>query len=222
MPWTSFHLIGYSLGGGISASFTSCFPQLVTSLVLIAPSGLVRQKHITWQSYVLYRTGGILPESLVRWLVRRRLTDPRAQAHKSKGNFLPEDAMTEEHEGSPDSAINTMIDSAVQWQLENHAGFLPAFISSIRYAPLLDQHETFRKIGRNVAESNGTTINDKVVLVLGKDDSIVLEDEVAADVRAAVGDERVHTIVINAGHDVAITKAAEVVDELWTFWNSSR
>jgi pimeloyl-ACP methyl ester carboxylesterase len=223
LPWTSkdgFHIIGYSLGGGISASFTRYFPELVTSLVLITPSGLVRKKHIAWQSYVLYKTGGILPESLVRYLVRRRLHDPKA--HAQNGDFRPEDAMVAElgiH--GKDNDINVKIDSAVQWQLDNHAGHLDAFISSIRYAPITGQHEAYRTIGRNISNSRQKPINGKVVLILGKTDPIVLVDEVGPDVRETIGAHQVHTVVLDAGHDVAISQPAVIVEELWQFWTAN-
>jgi len=193
----------------------------VISLILLAPSGLIRQKHIAWQSYALYKMGGILPESLVRFLVRRRLHNPVAQAHNGRSEFRPEDAIGAEL-GSDEKNfdINIKIDSAVQWQLDNHDGFLSAFISSIRYAPITDQHETFRTIGRNILTSKQRMVHGKVILLLGKTDSIILEDEVGPDVRACIGHDLVHTIVINAGHDVAISRATEVVDELWTFWTA--
>ena len=44
--WTGsgsgFSLIHYSLGGGIAADFTRYFPEMVKSVVLLAPSALVR------------------------------------------------------------------------------------------------------------------------------------------------------------------------------------
>jgi pimeloyl-ACP methyl ester carboxylesterase len=77
LPWTGgpdggFCLVGYSLGGGISAAFTSHFSNLVKSLVLIAPSGILRPEHISIRSKLLYSTG-VFPESLLRWLVKKRL-----------------------------------------------------------------------------------------------------------------------------------------------------
>jgi pimeloyl-ACP methyl ester carboxylesterase len=68
LPWTGtngFSIIGYSLGGGISASFTDTFPNLVQSLVLLCPSGIVRLSHVAWSSKFLYQTEGILPEPLM-------------------------------------------------------------------------------------------------------------------------------------------------------------
>ncbi|KAF2086187.1 alpha/beta-hydrolase [Saccharata proteae CBS 121410] len=74
----TFHLLGYSFGGGISADFASYFPHLVSSLVLIAPGGIVRDTHVTWKSKLLYHTRGLLPDSLVHWLVSRRLHTPQS------------------------------------------------------------------------------------------------------------------------------------------------
>lgn len=80
--WTgpsSFTLVGYSLGGGISTAFTSFFPRLVSALVLIAPSGLLQMQHISATSKLLY-SSGIIPESWVEKLVKARLKDGPAAA----------------------------------------------------------------------------------------------------------------------------------------------
>ena len=76
LSWTGdniqFSLIGYSLGGGIAMSFTSHFPSLVSSLILLAPAGLIREYHFTTTSKMMYSSGWV-PESLLEWLVKRRL-----------------------------------------------------------------------------------------------------------------------------------------------------
>ena len=75
LAWTGdgerFALIGYSLGGGIVANFTSYFPSLVSSLVLFAPGGLVRQNRITLLNKILYNTGLINEATLERLTIRR-------------------------------------------------------------------------------------------------------------------------------------------------------
>lgn len=86
--WTgtsSFSILGYSLGGGIGLNFISFFPQFVSHLILIAPSGLVRKEHISRTSRVLYSTG-LLPEVLIEKFVMKRLgSNPSAAvAVKSK------------------------------------------------------------------------------------------------------------------------------------------
>ena len=65
-------MIGYSLGGGIAANFTSYFPLLVSSLVLLAPAGLIREHHFSRLNLILYSTG-FLPESMLEWTIKSRL-----------------------------------------------------------------------------------------------------------------------------------------------------
>ena len=75
LAWTGngerFSLIGYSLGAGIVANFTSYFPSLVSSLVLFAPGGLVRQNRITLLNRILYNTGLINETTLERITIGR-------------------------------------------------------------------------------------------------------------------------------------------------------
>lgn len=78
LPWTgngeTFSLIGYSLGGGIVANFTSYFPSLVSSLVLLAPAGLIRQNRLTLTNKILYNTrliSGTVLERIIMGRMRR-------------------------------------------------------------------------------------------------------------------------------------------------------
>ena len=75
LAWTGngerFSLIGYSLGGAIVASFTSYFPSLISSLVLLAPGGLIRQNRILLLNKILYNTGLISETTLERIVMRR-------------------------------------------------------------------------------------------------------------------------------------------------------
>jgi pimeloyl-ACP methyl ester carboxylesterase len=241
LPWTGtngFAIIGYSLGGGISASFTSSYPTLVSSLILIAPSGLLRESHIAWQSKILYSTEGILPESLIHFLVRRRL-DSGSTASTAPGKEAgPEDAVAAETGNieSKDAEQSSQysdrqlvtIASAVQWQLDNHQGFIPAFISSIRHAPITNQHASWARIGKRLsaqkensadkcATSNGLW-KSKVLMILGRTDPVIISEEVEEDAIGCLGRENLETVVIDAGHDLAISKANEVASAVLDFW----
>jgi len=78
LSWTGsgsnggFSLIGYSLGGGIAASFASYFPAMISSLVLIAPAGIIRPQHMSSRNLFLYSMG-LVPEGVVNWIIKRRL-----------------------------------------------------------------------------------------------------------------------------------------------------
>ena len=94
-----FTLVGYSLGGCIATYFTATFPQLITNLVLIAPAGLIREKHVSWQSRLLYSGyGGLVPESWVQHIVATRLkggpTGASAVSLKKSVSTAADDAAT--------------------------------------------------------------------------------------------------------------------------------
>ncbi|PPJ50163.1 hypothetical protein CBER1_05190 [Cercospora berteroae] len=208
LPWASegFTLVGYSLGGGIAAGFTAHYPDLVESLVLIAPGGLLRPTRLSLSSKILY--SGLLPDSVVNYFVGRRLRvstpkpkDPSAPApinsrsriqnlkkfdwtqvpHSTKrrisvtaavhaetaghydsddgGDCHDEDDSIDPHAPGQDSLSPIFDDrpnispaTAVAWQLETHPGFIPAFISCIKYAPIHDGWADWRLIGERCAK----------------------------------------------------------------------
>jgi pimeloyl-ACP methyl ester carboxylesterase len=236
LAWTGtngFAILGYSLGGGIAASFTSTFPNLVSSLILIASSGLVRESHIAWQSKVLYSTEGTLPEWLIQILVRKRLSSSSTSPDEEKTG--PEDALAAETEQVGTAQLPLFphhplvsVASAVQWQLDNHIGFIPAFISSIRHAPIMAQQPHWAKIGARLtaqkansadrnAQNNGLW-RSKVLMILGKTDSVIIRSEIEEDAIACLGQGNLETVVIDAGHDVPISKPREVVSAILRFW----
>ncbi|PSK34210.1 Serine hydrolase-like protein [Elsinoe australis] len=236
LSWTGehkFRLVGYSLGGGIAASFTSYFPDLVESLVIIAPSGLLRASRIHWTSRLIY--GGLIPRSLVHFLVGRRLGGgfTPAGSHSKSGNpettpgrvieaEMPDEEEKRDHPAlMPDSQASLFEDrpgisvaDAVKWQLENHQGFLSAFVSSIQHAPISEQQGRWEVVKANKNKLRG----GKVLMVLGSDDGVIVKDEVEQDARGVLGDDGLEVQLIEAGHDLPIVKPVEVVQHILTFW----
>lgn len=218
LSWTgsgAFSLAGYSLGGGIAADFTSHFPHLVSSLILLAPGGLIRTAHITWRSRLLYSLP-LLPQPLVHWLVRRRLYTPPSSPipplATTSSSAVPVDQTAQAEAAAPPTAspspstssqVHTAAE-AVNWQLDHHPGFLPAFISSIRHAPVYAQHARWHVVGAQ---------KTPVLLVLGGKDPIVVADEVWADAEECLGEGLETVVVEGAGHEVVMGWAGETVVE---------
>ncbi|KAK3674987.1 hypothetical protein LTR78_005331 [Recurvomyces mirabilis] len=240
LSWTGSEtrvtLIGYSLGGGISAAFTSYLPHLVESLVLIAPSGLIRHHHISQSSRLLY--GSLLPQSLVNYYVRKRLGgDPETKPATTNTTPLPAKAIEAEVPEHPalaaDSSVPLFVDrpgispaKAVAWQLDAHPGFLQAFISSIRYAPIRDEHERWSIIGLRQEAARSASAQDakdeslkegKVLILLGKQDQVIVAAEVEEDATVALGKENVECVTLHGGHDVPIINARGCVDAILGF-----
>ena len=62
--------------------------------------------------------------------------------------------------------------------MNKHRAFTKAFISSIRYGPIGNQHEDWRRIGEQMSEDKVTgkaSTNKKILIVLGKTDSIIFQ-----------------------------------------------
>lgn len=246
LPWTggarnAFTIAGYSLGGGIAADFTSHFPHLIASLVLIAPGGLIRPAHISWKSKLLYNTP--LPSPLIHRLVGRRLYTPPTTAPPPSTPHPASATDAAQAEAAPPARTrrsNSTLShpapliphrpavtaaAAVNWQLDAHPGFVPAFVSSIRHAPVYAQHARWRVVGerltqeRVAAEAKGEVARKKVLLVLGQADPIVVADEVRVDAEGVLGGEaNVETVVLEAGHEVPMSRAREVAEAMVGFW----
>ncbi|ROW16184.1 hypothetical protein VPNG_01886 [Cytospora leucostoma] len=100
----------------------------------------------------------------------------------------------------------------VNWQVANHAGFVPAFMSTLRHAPMTAQHEAW---GRLAARGPGTTL-----LVLGEGDPVIRDDEYRQDVLPLVGGEG-HVCwarPVPGAHDFPMTHPEEALERIWKFW----
>ncbi|OCK81970.1 alpha/beta-hydrolase [Lepidopterella palustris CBS 459.81] len=245
LHWSHFSLIGYSLGGALAADFTSYFPLLVSSLILIAPGGLIRTSHITWKSRLLYSTSGLLPQWLIERLVAKRLHTGPPSTHSiepeptlslssdegkadKKGGLRSRSIYTSSHAplipSHPPSTVGAVVDA----QIAHHAGFVPAFISSIQHAPIHEQHARWRVIGSRLASQAANPMvpgfqmlgleRGMVLMLLGEWDPIVLADEVAEDARVVLGEGGLRVEILAAGHEVPIERVEECVKVIWGFW----
>ncbi|KAL5333834.1 Alpha/Beta hydrolase protein [Aspergillus crustosus] len=232
LSWTGsdsgkFCLVGYSLGGGIAASFASFFPQLLSSLVLLAPAGLIRDSHISFRTRLLYSGG--LPMGVLRYLSGRRLrAGPLSSPKPQDKKVHPQDALTEElpsQKGAEAQLLsrsypNVTVPAAVLWQVNNHSGFVHAFVSSMRYGPILSQRqrESWERLGNFLSKQKALSpeeqkanglLSDKVVIMCGQTDSIIIQHELQEDAAATLGSDVVFR-QFSAGHEFPSTKYDEV------------
>lgn len=108
--------------------------------------------------------------------------------------------------GNPHSTVGAVVD----WQIKHHEGFVPAFISSIRYAPVHGEHARWQILGQNI--TNGFGKLTKVHIVLGETDPIIVKDEVIKDATECLGSGSVEfEVLIGVGHEVAIERADDIV-----------
>ncbi|RDW74077.1 hypothetical protein BP5796_07519 [Coleophoma crateriformis] len=220
LPWTGvengFSLIGYSLGGGIAADFAHYFPDMVRNLVLLAPAGLIRPYHFGWQSKLMY--SGWVPEGLLLRIVKGRLKGS-AQVQSSVQQSEAEEMVIEQAEGARDTTFadtslsktrpGVTVGAAVQWQVENHQAFVRAFVSSIQHSSISGRADTWKKLGFR---------QDKVLIIAGSTDPVIVPAELEEDAKAAIGDDKVEWLVIEGGHEFPITAAGEVTEQIRKHW----
>lgn len=243
LPWTgndeTFSLVGYSLGGGIVASFTSYFPSLVSSLVLLAPAGLIRQSRMTLMNKILYNTGLINETILERMLggrIRRGISSTTVGKPKEKPSIetAAEGAMPKEREKnvSAPPALSRIrpkvtISGVIPWQIDNHAGFVKSFMSSIRYGPINGQHADWQRIAKRLAAQNASSEkryeieglqNGKVLIIAGHKDVLIVEDELVEDATEVLGENNVRFEFVDAGHELPVSKSKEVLEFIFVFW----
>ncbi|OIW31381.1 alpha/beta-hydrolase [Coniochaeta ligniaria NRRL 30616] len=235
--WTgsdAFHLVGYSLGGGVAVAFARYFGGMVRSLVCVAGGGLIRKKtHVGWRSRVLYSVGWV-PQWVLERMVERRIRPARRGGGEDGEGEVDTEGRGEDSDANGgkgwDSTLlsrrrgggHTVAD-VMEWQIREHRGFVKAFMSSIRYAPIYDRREDWAALGELLAERRrdpevAGLRAGKVLLVLGRTDSVVVMEEVVEDATALLGADGVDVVEIDAGHELAFTHADEVAGAAVRFW----
>jgi len=239
LAWTGsdgFHLIGYSLGGAVAVAFARYFPHMVRSLVLVAGGGLIRPDHVSLRSRILYSTG-IFPEWALQHLVRRRLT-PKSGTNEEKMAAEVAEVNAAKRQKNSDASGGESFDNAIlstrrpgitvsavmNWQLRYNEGFIPAFMSSIRYAPIYDQREDWEALGELLAARRAEPVppglrGGKALFVLGRTDPVIDREELVHDATGLLGEDGMKVIVLDCGHEIGMTKGDAVARLAVGFWN---
>ncbi|KAF3010522.1 hypothetical protein E8E14_009993 [Neopestalotiopsis sp. 37M] len=104
------------------------------------------------------------------------------------------------------SPVEAKIAAYVRWMLDYHDGFVPSFMSTIRYGPLLEQHHSKRE--------PGTT-----AVILGRQDELIQKGDYKEDALPLMGGEgNVFWRVVSGGHNMPFTNSREVIEAIHEFW----
>ncbi|OAA56436.1 alpha/beta hydrolase [Cordyceps fumosorosea ARSEF 2679] len=233
LPWTGssvFHILGFSLGGAIAASFATYHANMLRSATLVCPAGLVRPAHISWSSRLAFILGDHIPEFLVQRLVRRRLR-PSSSQHSSVD--IPDGAEDADVDFNAVPVGGRTIGEVVRWQFDGNDGFVPAFVSTIRNAPIYAQHKTLwprlaealavrrrQPVDGEAAERRPVGMSTgRICLIVADKDPIIVGAECVEDTRAILGEDGVDAYILKGGHEIAISRGKEIANiaiESWT------
>ncbi|KHN97786.1 alpha/beta hydrolase [Metarhizium album ARSEF 1941] len=225
VPWTgpsSFHVVGYSLGGALAAAFAAYHANLLRSATFVCPGGLVRPARVSLGSRILYAEG-LLPSWLVDGLARRRL-EPRPGTASVDVAEASQHVDFDQVPVRAGDASGPKVGDVVAWQLRNNPGFVPAYVSTIRNAPIYGQHEAvWRRLGEQLAlrradEHVPGLQGGRICLILADRDPIVVKDEWIEDSFAVLGEDAVDVRVLKGGHEIAISHGKQVAHVAMTAW----
>ncbi|KAL7927749.1 hypothetical protein ACQKWADRAFT_317930 [Trichoderma austrokoningii] len=225
LAWTgndAFRLVGYSLGGGIAVHFATAFPHLVSSLVLLAPAGLINAADFGAVSLFIFKSG-FVPERILAYLTRIRLQQPIAASRKVKEvspsaaavDIAAAEATSDSETQKTDSSsipLEQHVLMYVRWMALHHTGFIPAIMSAIRYSPLTDQHESWRLLARR---KPGSTM----VLLAQNDEIIDVKGYEREGLPLVGGKDNVVWRVLPGTHDFVMTHSERILEEMDELWN---
>ncbi|KAJ3074342.1 hypothetical protein HDU98_011504 [Podochytrium sp. JEL0797] len=122
--WKRANILGYSMGGGISAHFADRFPERVNHLLLVAPSGLLEDIPLFARILSTPILGPFLAHTLFRMILVRR----------SVGEYANDPWENEPHE---------------QLNILYHPGFIRAYAGTIADdTTLFGAHKVYERIGK--------------------------------------------------------------------------
>lgn len=224
----------------MAVGFAKYFPHMIRSLVLIAGGGMIRPEHVSVQSKLLYSTG-VFPEWAVERLVKKRLM-PRKVINEEQvaaevvGSTVPKKHKNSDASGgtSYDNAIlstrrpGLTVSAVMNFQLLHHQGFIHAFMSSIRHAPIYqvaEQQKDWLALGRLLAARRAERLpglrGGRILFLLGNTDSVIVKEELIHDATALLGEEAIEVISLDCGHEIVMTKGETLARLAIQFWKDA-
>ena len=196
---------------------------MVTSLVLLAPSGLIRIERLGRIAQFLYFSG-LVPDNILRGLSGYALQQPTDSA--ATENDSQADATVASSDNDPTnvkdsppivdassfSTLEERVSQHTRWMVAHHPGFVQSFVSCMRHAPLTHQHETWKLLAKRKPLTTA--------VFLAKDDEIVHSSDYERDGLSLLGGpEHVYWKVLSGKHSFVMTNADDIVRALDNFWD---
>ncbi|KAL4899351.1 hypothetical protein BDW74DRAFT_189439 [Aspergillus multicolor] len=188
LGWRDAHFIGYSFGGSTTATFAAAHPDLVSSMVLVAPAGLMSEAQFSETERKYLHGGDGLEEAAKDWILE----------------FLEGGKLIVLSDWKERVARGEVVAEAVRdWELKEHPGHLASVVAVFRDGGVLDRHAEFSR----VAGSGNPCLG-----ILGE-----MDDVCTAQDLHDVGMNDV-AVIPEVGHGVVRERVPEVAQLIEEFW----
>ncbi|CAJ2507134.1 Uu.00g083200.m01.CDS01 [Anthostomella pinea] len=189
LGWADAHFVGYSFGASTVASLAAARPELVASMVIIAPAGLIRSGNFSEVQRGYLRGGEGVEEQARAWIL-----------DWLEGGELVVPKDWKERVGRGEVVAKAVKD----WELREHEGHAASVVAIFRDGGALDRHAEFAKAART---------GIKHLCIMGEKDDVSSAEELQG-----LGLRNVE-VVPDVGHAVVRERVQEVAQLIEEFWN---
>lgn len=190
LQWEKAHFVGYSFGGSTVATFAARHTERLSSMVLIAPAGLLRTSELTELENSYMRGGEGLEEKAQEWVIE----------------FLEGGQLVVPPDWRERVARGEVVAEAVRdWQMKNHEGHLPSVVGILRDGGAFDRQPEFTAAAKTSIE-NFSILGDLDPVCSVADLNEVGMTDVA--------------VIPQVGHGLVREKVPEVSTYIERFWKS--
>ena len=216
-----FSLIGYSLGGPIAMKFAADFPDKVSSIILLAPGGLMPRLPKGYNHFSISHPS-LVPKSYLEKRISK-LLDLKWEGRLEHLNrdMRNEPRVSTSAQTSTNSEHLSDIDRLMQWQLAYHHGFPNSFCSAVVNGPICGQHEVWKAACEAISGRRGSLSplrGSRLLVLFGIHDEVVVGREIESIVRGMLSDEYVEFSYLEGDHTFPMSRAELVVDHITRFW----
>lgn len=217
------------MGGGLVVSFAGYFPQLVNSVVLIAPGGLYNSLPLEYHAWSVHYHW-LFPLTFVRRIMKNVLNGPADPVSQERpGHVSPSLEASIEHVSSATTPQEPPIDvtGIVNWEVDHNQGFIHSVASSIRYAPIENQYSAWNHLRWLIQGEGGSDIisglpnrlrRTKILLLFGEQDTILPKDQLCGNAERELGAENLQIVGFQGSHGFPIVQGVKVAETICRFW----
>lgn len=181
--------------------FAATFPHLVRSVALLAPAGLIRE----------------LPGVYVEFAQAAR----EGKKSDVELNEMLAGVLGVGEDEDSENPVVANIAAMVRWQYEKHQGHLTSFVSTLINGPVQNQGQIWQQACRNLlAKQQARLGKERMVVIGGKNDSVVRAEHVKEDLDGMMGRENYVFETVDGGHGFLVDEGVceQIVQVLRDEW----
>ena len=217
------------MGGALAVSFAAYFPNLISSLVLLAPGGLKDGLTSEYRTLPL-RCPKLFPRRYVRKVVRALLNGPTKRFREGQYTENLDNKMNTTGWSAEIQNQNRLnVSGITDWAIDYHRGFIHSITSALKHAPILKQYDMWRRLAyhitgpkelQNMADVQNKLHGQKVLLLLGRLDPLLPIEELRHKATTLLQPSNLEIMEIDGGHAFPITQSELVATRICRFWAS--